>query len=61
MLARYSKGAGPRKTASAKTSATTRKATAPARSRGRTRAAKDSSSRPHLAPLGDQVLALATG
>ena len=60
VLARYRKGTGPRKSASARTPSTTTKAIAPARSRGRTRAAKATARR--ISPtLRDQVLALATG
>src|SRR5215469_216613 len=60
VLARYRKGTGPRRTASARTPSTTTKAIAPARSRGRTRAAKATARR--ISPtLRDQVLALATG
>ena len=60
VLARYRKGTGPRKT-SARTPSTTTKAIAPARSRGRTRAAKATAHRRISPTLGDQVLALATG
>src|SRR5215813_8183794 len=61
VLARYSKGAGPRRRASAKAPAT--KTTAPAQSRGptRTRAARPAGRKRGSSSLGDQVLALATG
>jgi hypothetical protein len=63
VLARYSKGTGPRKTASAKTPITATKATASARSREctRTKAARPAGGKRSLLNLGDQVLALATG
>src|SRR5215472_14681211 len=63
VLARYRKGAGPRKTAAAKALATATKATAPARSSGRRgiRAAKPAGGKRSSLSLGDQVLALATG
>ena len=62
VLARYSKGTRPRKTASAKTPTTPTKATAPAQSRRRPRTAttKPAGKRGSLS-LGDQILALATG
>ena len=63
VLARYSKGAEPRKRASGKAPATPTKTTAPAQSRGRsrTRAARPAGGRRGASSLGDQVLALATG
>ena len=63
VLARYSKGTGPRKRTSAKASATPTKTAAPAQSRGRsrTRAARPSGGKRGASSLGDQVLALATG
>jgi hypothetical protein len=63
VLARYSKGVGPRKRASAKAPATPPKTTVPAQSRGRTRtrAARPSGGKRGSSSLGDQVLALATG
>jgi len=63
VLARYSKGTGPRKRAVAKASATPTKTTAPAQSRGRTttRAARLAGSKRGASSLGDRVLALATG
>jgi hypothetical protein len=63
VLARYSKGAGPRKRASAKAPATPPKTTVPAQSRGRTRtrAARPAGGKRGSSSLGDQVLALATG
>jgi hypothetical protein len=63
VLARYSKGTGPRKRGSAKVPATPTKTTAPAQSRGRTRtgAARPTGHRRGSSSLGDQVLALATG
>jgi hypothetical protein len=63
VLARYSKGAPARKTASAKMPATAREATAPARSRGRRRiaTATPADSKRSSLTLGDQVLALAVG
>jgi len=60
VLARYSRGTRPRKTASARTPITTTKATVPARSRGRTGAAR-AAARGRTSSLGDQVLALANG
>jgi hypothetical protein len=63
VLARYSKGAGPRRRASAKAPATPTKAAAPAQSRARTRtrAARPAGGRRGSSSLGDRVLALATG
>jgi hypothetical protein len=63
VLARYSKGRGPRKRAAAKAPATPTKTTAPAQSRGRTatRAARPAGGKRGSSSLGDQVLALATG
>ena len=61
VLARYSKGAGPRRRASAKASATPSKKTAPAHSGGRTRAARPAAGKRGSSSLGDQVLVLATG
>jgi hypothetical protein len=63
VLARYSKGAGPRRSASARAPATPTKATAPAQSRGRTRssAATPAGGKRGSSSLGDRVLALATG
>jgi hypothetical protein len=61
VLARYSQGAGPRRTASARTSATATKTTALSRGRARTRAARSAGGRRGSSSLGDQVLALATG
>jgi hypothetical protein len=62
VLARYSKGAGPRKTASTNTPTTATKASAAARSRGpRMTTAKPTGGRRASPTLGDQVLALATG
>ena len=60
VLARYSKGTGPRKTASANTPTTSTKA-APSRERRRTRAAKPAGGKRSSLSLSDQVLALATG
>jgi hypothetical protein len=63
VLARYSKGTGPRRRASAKAPTTTTKMNAPAQSRGRIRtgAARPAGGRRGPSSLGDQVLALATG
>jgi hypothetical protein len=63
VLARYSKGTGPRKTASAKTPATSTKPAAAARSpeRPRASAAKRAGGKRGSLSLSDQVLALATG
>jgi hypothetical protein len=63
VLARYSKGAGPRKTASGATPTTSTKAVAPTRSRERprTRAAIPVGGKRSSLSLSDQVLALATG
>jgi hypothetical protein len=63
VLARYSKGTAPRRTASAKVPTTPAKTTAAAQSRGRsrTRAARPGGGKRGSSSLGDQVLALATG
>jgi hypothetical protein len=63
VLARYSKGTGPRKTASANTPTASTKAAAAARSteRPRTRAAKRAGGKRSSLSLSDQVVALATG
>ena len=63
VLARYSKGTGPRKTASANTPATSTKAraAAPSRERRRTGAAKPAGGKRSSLSLNDQVLALANG
>ena len=63
VLARYGKGTGARKTASAKTPTTTTKAVPAARSRGRlrTRTATPAGGKRTSPTLGDQVLALANG
>ena len=63
VLARYSKGTGPRKTASANTPTTSTKAATPTRSREHplTRAAKPVGGKRSSLSLSDQVLALATG
>jgi len=63
VLARYSKGSRPRRTASAKTPTTATKTAAPARPRGRRRATagKPAGAKRSSSTLGDQVLALATG
>ena len=63
VLARYGRGTGPRKTASANTPRTPRKTTAPAQShaRPRTSAAKAVARGRTSQTLGDQVLALANG
>jgi hypothetical protein len=58
VLARYSKGAGPRKTTTAKASPTNATASARSRGRSRTRTAKKAA---RGRTLGDQVLALANG
>ena len=65
VIARYSKGTGAKKTASAKTPTTTTKAVAAARPRQRPRttatAAKPAGGKRTSPTLGDQVLALANG
>jgi hypothetical protein len=63
VLARYSKGTSARRTASAKTQTTATQAAAPARQRGRRRAAtaKPAGAKRGSSNLSDQVLALATG
>ena len=63
VLARYSKGTGPRKTASANTPTTSTKAATPTRSGERplTRVAKPVGGKRSSLSLSDQVLALATG
>jgi hypothetical protein len=63
VLARYSKGTGAKKTASAKTLTTTTKAVDAARPRRRPRttAAKPAGGKRTSPTLGDQVLALANG
>jgi hypothetical protein len=61
VLARYSKGTGPRKRASAKAPATKTTAPAQSRARTRTRAARSAGGKRGSSSLGDQVLALATG
>ena len=63
VLARYSKGSQPRRTASAKTPTTATKTAAPARPRRRRRttAGKPAGAKRSSSTLGDQVLALATG
>ena len=63
VLARYSKGAPAKKTASARTPTTATKTAAPARPRGRRRATagKPAGAKRSSSTLGDQVLALATG
>ena len=63
VLARYSRGTGPRKTASANTPTTSTKAAGAARSRERprTRAAERATGKRSSLSLNDQVLALATG
>jgi len=63
VLARFSKGTGPRQRASVKTPATPTKttATAQARVRARTRASQPARGKRGSSSLGDQVLALATG
>ena len=62
VLARYSKGTGPRKAASAHTPSTSTKApaAAPSRERRRTRVAKPAGGKRSSLTLNDQVLALAT-
>jgi hypothetical protein len=63
VIARYSKGTGAKKTASAKTPTTATKAAAPARPRGRLRTttATPAGGKRSSPTLGDQVLALANG
>jgi hypothetical protein len=62
VLARYSKGTGPRKTASANTpTASTKAAAARSTERPRTRAAKRTGGTRSSLSLSDQVVALATG
>jgi hypothetical protein len=63
VLARYSKGSQPRRTASAKTPTTATKTAAPARPRRRRRttAGKPAGAKRTSSTLWDQVLALATG
>jgi hypothetical protein len=63
VVARYSKGTGPRKTASGNTPTTSTKAATPTRSRERPRAmaANPVGGKRSSLSLGDQVLALATG
>ena len=63
VLTRYSKGTGPRKTASANTPTTSTKApaAAPSRERRRTRALKPAGGKRGSLSLNDQVLALANG
>jgi hypothetical protein len=63
VLARYSKGAPAKKTASARTPTTATKAAAPARPRGRLRTATatPAGGKRTSPTLGDQVLALANG
>ena len=63
VLARYSKGTGPRKVALAHTPSTSTKApaAAPSRERRRTRIAKPAGGKRSSLTLNDQVLALATG
>ena len=63
VLARYSKGTGPRKTASANTPTASTKVAAAARSteHPRTRAAKRAGGKRSSLSLSDQVVALATG
>jgi hypothetical protein len=63
VLARYSKGTQPRRTASEKTQTTAIKTAAPARPRGRRRvtAGKPAGGKRSSSTLGDQVLAMATG
>ena len=63
VLARYSKGSRPRRTASAKTPTTATKTAAPARPRRRRRTTtgKPAGAKRSSSTLGDQVLALATG
>jgi hypothetical protein len=63
VIARYSKGTGAKRTASAKTPTTATKAAAPARPRGRLRTttATPAGGKRSSPTLGDQVLALANG
>ena len=63
VLARYSKGSGARKTASARTPMTATNAAAPARARGRPRSTttKPAGGKRSSPSLSDQVLALAAG
>jgi len=63
VLVRYSKGMGPRKTASANTPTTSTKtpAAAPSRERRRSRVAKPAGGKRSSLSLNDQVLALANG
>jgi hypothetical protein len=61
VLARYSKGTPTGKTAAAKTPTTATKAAAPRQRRQRTRAEEPAGGKRTSSPLGDQVLALATG
>jgi hypothetical protein len=63
VLARYSKGSGARKTASARPPMTATNATAPARAAGRPRSTttKPAGGKRASLSLSDQVLALATG
>src|ERR1700719_3705613 len=62
VLARYSKGTGPRKTATANTpTASTKAAAARSTERPRTRAAKRTGGKRSSLSLSDQVVALATG
>ena len=63
VLARYSKGSGPRKTASARTPMTTTNAAAPAPAHGRPRSTttKPAGGKRSSPSLSDQVLALADG
>ena len=63
VLARYSKGSGARKTASARTAMTATNAAAPARAAGRPRSktTKPAGGKRRSLSLSDQVLALATG
>jgi hypothetical protein len=63
VLARYSKGSGARKTASARTPMTATNVAAPARARGRPRSTttKPAAGKRSSPSLSDQVLALATG
>jgi len=63
VLARYSKGSGVRRTASARTPNAARKATSPARAGSRPRSTTTTSAgrKPRSPSLNDQVLALADG
>ena len=61
VLARYSKGSQPRRTASAKTPTTATKTATPARPGGRRRTATRPGGKRSSPSLNDQVLALATG